>query len=69
MKTEKVLAKCLNRGDVVRFLDGRAKEVAGVYPAKARGYVVIYWTDGTTGGGLAGNEYQRIFREAAEKNS
>jgi predicted nucleic acid-binding Zn-ribbon protein len=60
VKTENVLGKNLKPGDEVRFLDGKIKKVDGVYPAKAKGYIVIHWADGTTGGGLATNAYQKI---------
>jgi len=41
----------LKAGDKVVGEDNKVKEVKGVYKAKAAGYMVVHYTDGTTGGG------------------
>ena len=41
----------LKAGDRVVTEDGKEKEVKAVYKARAAGYMVVHYKDGTTGGG------------------
>ena len=57
-RVQKVLGTSLKAGQIIVLATGVKKTIQSIHPAKKARYQVIFFADGTTGGGHNQNVYE-----------